>query len=92
MSSFYRTQTLKIEAQPIFSEVNAASATVWNSCTTLMDFYQYQRGYPHAHRDFYFGKDCEGWIDKKLSNHFCIHKAGKRFGSVTSNLGNPTLR
>ena len=33
-----------------------------------MDFYQYQRGYPHAHRDFYFGKDCEGWIDQHLSN------------------------
>ncbi|MCG9132188.1 transposase, partial [Candidatus Poribacteria bacterium] len=33
-----------------------------------MDFYQYQRGYPHAHRDFYFVKDCEGWLDKKLSN------------------------
>ena len=26
MPSFYRTQTLKIEAQPIFSVVNAASA------------------------------------------------------------------
>ena len=68
MPSIYRTQTLKIEEQPIFSEVNAASAAVWNSCATLMDFYQFQRGYPHAHRDFYFGKDCEGWIDKKLSN------------------------
>ena len=68
MPSFYRTQTLKIEEQPIFFDVNAASAAVWNSCTTLMDFYQYQRGYPHAHRDFYFGKDCQGWLDKKLSN------------------------
>ena len=68
MPSFYRTQTLKIEEQPIFSEVNAASAAVWNTCTMLMDFYQYQRGYPHAHRGFYFGKDCEGWMDKKLSN------------------------
>ncbi|MYA70285.1 IS200/IS605 family element transposase accessory protein TnpB [Candidatus Poribacteria bacterium] len=68
MSSFYRTQTLKIEPQPIFPVVNGASADVWNDCSTLMDFYQYERGYPHAHRDFYFGKDCEGWIDKKLSN------------------------
>ncbi len=68
MPSFHRTQILKIEEQPIFSEVNAASAAVWNSCLTLMDFYQYQRGYPHAHRDFYFGRDCEGWIDKQLSN------------------------
>ncbi len=68
MPSFYRTQTLKIEAQPIFSEANAASAAVWNACCYQMDVYQWQRGYPHAHRDFYFGKDCEGWIDKKLSN------------------------
>ena len=30
--------------------------------------YQWQRGYPHAHNTFYFGKDCEGWMDKKLSN------------------------
>ena len=68
MPSFYRTQTLKIEAQPIFFEANAASAEVWNACLVLMDFYQYQRGYPHAHREFYFGMDCEGWIDEKLSN------------------------
>ena len=65
---FHRTKTLKIEPQPIFSEVNAASADVWNDSSTLMDFYQYQRGYPHAHRHFYFGKDCEGWIDKNISN------------------------
>ena len=65
---FHRTKTLKIEPQPIFSEVNAASADVWNDCSTLMGFYQYQRGYPHAHRHFYFGKDCEGWIDKNISN------------------------
>ena len=68
MPSFYRTQTLKIEAQPIFSEANAASGVVWNDCCYQMDMYQWHRGYPHAHRDFYIGKDCEGWIDKKLSN------------------------
>ena len=68
MPSFYRTQKLKIEEQPIFSEANAASAAVWNDCCYQMDMYQWQRGYPHAHRDFYFGKDCEGWIDRKLSN------------------------
>ena len=68
MPSFYRTQTLKIEAQPIFSEAHAASAALWNACCYQMDMYQWQRGYPHAHRDFYFGKDCEGWIDKRLSN------------------------
>ena len=68
MPSFYRTQTLKIEEQPIFSEVNAASAKVWNDCCYHMDMYQWHRGYPHAHNHFYFGKDCEGLIDKKLSN------------------------
>ena len=68
MPSFYRTQTLKIEKQPIFSEINAASAAVWNACCYQMDMYQWHRGYPHAHRDFYIGKDCEGWIDQKLSN------------------------
>ena len=68
MPSFYRTQTLKIEAQPIFSVVNAASADVWNDCCFQMDMYQWHRGYRHAHNHFYFGKDCEGWIDKKLSS------------------------
>ncbi len=68
MPSFYRTQTLKIEEQPMFSEVNAASGAVWNDCCSQMDMYQWHRGYPHAHNHFYFGKDCEGWIDKKLSN------------------------
>jgi hypothetical protein len=68
MPSFYRTQTLKIEEQPIFFAVNAASAAVWNACCYQMDMYQWHRGYPHAHGDFYFGKDCEGWIDEKLSN------------------------
>ncbi len=77
MPSFYRTQTLKIEEQPIFSEVNAASAEVWNSCLMLMNFYQYQRGYPHAHRDFYFGKDCEGWMDKKLT-HPLLHSQSRQ--------------
>ncbi len=68
MPSFYRTQTLKIEEQPIFSEATAASAVVWNDCCDQMNMYQWHRGYSHAHRDFYFGKDCEGWIDRKLSN------------------------
>ena len=69
MPSFHRTQTLKIESQlPIFSEVNAASAAIWNACCHQMDMYQWHRGYRHAHNHFYFGKDCEGWIDKKLSS------------------------
>ena len=68
MPSFYRTQTLKIEAQAIFFEATAASGEVWNTCCYQMDMYQWQRGYRHAHNHFYFGKDCEGWIDKKLTN------------------------
>ena len=69
MPSFHRTQTLKIESRlPIFSEVNAASAAIWNACCHQMDMYQWHRGYRHAHNHFYFGKDCEGWIDKKLSS------------------------
>jgi len=68
MPSFYRTQTLKIESQPIFSEVNAASASIWDQCLNQMDMYQWHRGYPHAHRDFYFGKDCMSWIDKNVSS------------------------
>ena len=77
MPSFYRTQTLKIEAQPIFSEAHAASAALWNACCYQMDMYQWQRGYPHAHRDFYIGKDCEGWIDKKLS-HPLLHSQSRQ--------------
>ena len=77
MPSFYRTQTLKIEEHPIFSEVNTASAAVWNACCYQMDMYQWQRGYPHAHRDFYFGKDCEGWIDKRLS-HPLLHSQSRQ--------------
>ena len=69
MPSFHRTQTLKIESQlPIFSEVNAASAAIWNACCYQMDMYQWHRGYRHAHDHFYFGKDCAGWVDKKLSS------------------------
>ena len=68
MPSFYRTQILKIEAQPIFFEANAASGEAWNTCCYQMDMYQWHRGYLHAHNHFYFGKDCEGWIDKKLTS------------------------
>ena len=68
-----RTERLKIAPAPIFSEINAAAASVWNECCGLMDFYQYQRGYPHAHRDFYFGRDCEGWLDKNLSKSQPLH-------------------
>ena len=77
MPSFYRTQTLKIEEQPIFFEAHAASAAVWNDCCYQMDMYQWHRGYPHAHSNFYFGKDCEGWIDQKLSNRL-LHSQSRQ--------------
>lgn len=73
MVYFYRTSILKIESQPIFSDVNAASAEVWNECKVLMDLYQYRRGYPHAHHNFWFGEDCEGWVDKQLSKSQPLH-------------------
>jgi len=38
-----------------------------------MDEYQWRRGYPHAHHDFWFGKDCEGWMDKRLSKSQALH-------------------
>ena len=73
MSTFYRTEILKIESQPIFSDINAASASVWNECQSLMRRYQWERGYPHAHDHFYIGKDCEGWIDKSLAKSQPLH-------------------
>ena len=57
MAFFYRTKILKIERQPIFSDINAASADVWNECCTLMRLYQWQRGYGHAHSEALKGLD-----------------------------------
>ena len=68
-----RTGVLKIQSQPIFSEINAASASVWNECLQLMEWYQWQRGYPHARDDFWIGLDCEGWLDKNLSKSHPLH-------------------
>ena len=68
-----RTSVLKIKTQPIHSEINAASADVWNECLKLMNWYQWQRGYPHAHDDFWIGSDCEGWMDKQLSKSQPLH-------------------
>ena len=73
-----RTQRLKIESQSIFSEINTASAAVWNQCCDLMTMYQWHRGYLHAHHDFYIGKDCEGWIDKKLSKSHPLHSQSRQ--------------
>ena len=78
MAFFYRTEILKIERQPIFSDINAASADVWNECCTLMRLYQWQRGYGHAHSDFYIGEACEGWIDKHLSKTHPLHSQSRQ--------------
>ncbi|MCY3722508.1 MAG: hypothetical protein OXG97_09835 [Candidatus Poribacteria bacterium] len=92
MPKFHLTQILKIEPQPIYAEINAASASVWNECLTLMNMYQWHRGYPHVHDHFYIGNACEGWVDKKLpKNNLCIHRVSKRFGDATLNHGSPIL-
>lgn len=68
-----RTKRLKIQKQAIFSEINAASADVWRECCELMDWYQWQRGYGHAHMDFCIDKDCQGWMDKNLTKSQPLH-------------------
>ena len=68
-----RTKRLKIPGKPIYSSINAYSAEVWQECSDLMDGYQWQRGYGHAHHDFYIGEDCEGWMDKNLSKSQPLH-------------------
>ena len=78
MAFFYRTEILKIERQRLFSDINAASAEVWNACCALMDLYQWQRGYGHAHADFYIGEACEGWIDKYLSKSYPLHSQSRQ--------------
>ena len=56
--------------------MNAASGAVWNECWNQMDMYPWHRGSPHAHNHFYFGKDCEGWIDQRLS-HPLLHSQSR---------------
>ena len=68
-----KTQVLKIDPQPIFTEIQQASASVWNECLYQMDMYQWHRGYPHAHDHFGFGDDCEGWMDKQLTKSQPLH-------------------
>ena len=68
-----RTKKLLLESKPIYTEISRAAAAVWNNCLGLMNYYQFQRGYPHAHNDFYFGRDCEGWMDKQLSDTHPLH-------------------
>lgn len=68
-----RTEVLKIESQSIYHEINAQSAEVWNECIHQMEMYQWSRGYPHAHNHFWFGGDCEGWVDKRLSKSQPLH-------------------
>ncbi len=73
MPKFHRTDILKIESRPIYAEINAASASVWNECLYQMSRYQWHRGYPHAWDFFHIGSDCEGWVDKHLSKSQPLH-------------------
>ena len=102
MPKFHRTDILKIDPRPIYSEINAASASVWNECLYQMSMYQWHRGYPHAWNFFYIGDDCEGWIDKHLSKSQSLHsqsiqavreryfKSWKSYGAVKKS--NPHAR
>ena len=40
MAYYHRTKILKVKKQALFSEINSASASVWNECLRLMDMYQ----------------------------------------------------
>ena len=68
-----KTQVLKIDPQPIFTQIQQASGSVWNECLYQMDMYQWHRGYLHAHCDFYIGDACEGWMDQHLSKSQPLH-------------------
>ena len=68
-----RTYRLKISSRKIYSEICQSSASVWNECLSLMSIYQYERGYPHAHNDFWFDNSCEGWMDKQLTKSQSLH-------------------
>ena len=76
-----RTKRLKLETQPAFKDIARATAAVWNQCLNLMERYQFQRGYPHAHRDFYFGRDCHGWMNKRLSKTHPLHSQSIQYVS-----------
>ena len=73
MPKFHRTDILKIEPRSVYAEINEASGSVWNECLSQMSMYQWHRGYPHAWDCFYFGPECEGWIDKRLTKSQALH-------------------
>lgn len=76
-----RTKQLKLESKPIYTEIARTTAAVWNACLDLMDVYQYPRGYPHAHRDFYFGKECHGWMNTRLKGKYPLHSQSVQYVS-----------
>ena len=41
IESHQRTQILKVKKQACFSDIQEASASVWNECLHLMDMYQW---------------------------------------------------
>ena len=65
-----RTKTLNLPEHPVYSEIAQDAAAVWNECLDLMPVYQYQQGYPYHSN---FGKDCEGWLDKRISKTHPLH-------------------
>ena len=76
-----RTKKLNLKPKPIYREIAQTAATVWNRCLNLMDIYQFQRGYPHAHRDFYFDKECHTWMNTRLKGKFPLHSQSVQYVS-----------
>ena len=76
-----RTKKLLIESKPIYADIARETAAVWNRCLDLMEFYQWQRGYPHAHHDFYFGKDCHPWMNTQLKGKHALHSQSVQYVS-----------
>ena len=76
-----RTKKLNLPEHPAYTEIAREAAAVWNKCLDLMNLYQYQRGYPHAHRDFYFGKDCHTWMNTRLKGKHPLHSQSVQYVS-----------
>ena len=76
-----RSKQLHLESKPEYDEIRKSAAIVWNHCLGLMNYYQFQRGYPHAHRDFYFGRDCHGWMNTQLKGNHPLHSQSVQYVS-----------
>ena len=65
-----RTKILNLPEKPAYPRIRKAAAAVWNEILDLIPVYQYQHGFPHH---FHFGKDCEGWMDKRIRKTHPLH-------------------